>query len=295
MALEVPLHAHVKSLVIKALNEALRVEKHPGIPVEGGVFKPRYSFKELVEAGIWKFNEYTSRPETPAEAHAFFETYSARREAALDLWRRCVDHWIDSGASGRWERAMDRTYSAEALENITRLWNESQIAYKVTPTTTGPQNISVTLLPPGNEAADFESAVWSARYCIWIVLCTDLRFEIARCRWSECGEYFPLTKRQSQLRFTRGTFCSKGHRHQAAINNDRVKTRSVRMRLAAEYVAARWKGAPAGWFADVPFKLKLLTHINAKQSTKAETIHQKWITIHQVEIDAKAAEIRRGT
>jgi hypothetical protein len=267
------------SVTLKTVLDALN-----GIRLADAGTGNSYSFAEFVEAGIWRSNDSAVGAKTLP--HDLFEKYAPRRVAAAALLLRCIDRWIDSGVTTLYEYAHGRTCPAEAQENIRRFWIESRIV-DCRPTATAPHTMTLEMMPPIDEADDLECAVWSVRFMIWIILSTDLGFKIARCRWSDCDKYFALTNRQSKLAFSRGIFCSTTCRHNDAIKKSRMQLQADRLQRAAQLVARQRHAAD--WFTDVHFKLELKTLLNLNQK---ELLKRTWITIHQVEIETKAAELR---
>jgi histone H3/H4 len=267
----------------------------------------------------WELNDAAITYET--EVKGLMKSLLDRREAGLRQLTGFVDRWIDSGRTPEGgEAAMNRSY--ERIPDATAAAHEFFRESKHLMMFPGMPNPDVWLLPPGifkelvgspgstdptlqllpPDGGDFERIDWRVQKLISIILCSDLRYRIARCRGlvskgKTCGRYFLLNDRQTKKTFKRGTFCDENHRQlftaTEAMRSKRAKVHAWRIATAAGYVATRRKTDE--WFADRNFKRLIKNYVNdhrRRQSLDAGRIEQSWITRNQADIENKAAEIR---
>lgn len=110
----------------------------------------------------------------------FSKRLRIEREAAAHKICLSVDEWIDSGKDGDQETAGSRHESnaPEAAFEAATYWKTSQsVLDPATPST-------LRLLP--EDKMSFENAQWKARRIIALVLSSDLRVRIAKCRYKRC-------------------------------------------------------------------------------------------------------------
>ncbi len=212
----------------------------------------------------------------------------AEREIAVQKIRLCIDEWIDSGKRVDKEAAYKRTESraSEAALEAAAYWETSRIVFDRLGTTSNPR-----LLP--RDGSDFENASWKARRIIALVLSSDLRLRIAKCRYEKCKRPYFLLNRPNKT-YEHGMFCCIEHNRSATVPRRMQKRRRQFQAKLIEWAAAyvRRNGI-ADWQKSVPFKEKLAKHlvrlIAKEYAPPRDAITKNWVTRNWVEIQAKAA------
>ncbi|HEX3105222.1 MAG TPA: hypothetical protein VHQ22_12295 [Terriglobales bacterium] len=222
----------------------------------------------------------------------FCQSQRAEREIALEKVRLSIDEWIDSGKRGSQEAANWRTVeqAPEAASESTAYWETSRIIFDRRDTTAYP------ILVPHDEN-NFENASWKARRIIALILSSDLRLRIAKCRYEKCKRpYFLLHKLNKVYRH--GTFCCVDHNRSATapkrMHDRRYQFQSKLIDWAVSYVCTNGVGE---WQANIAFKEKLARHLAtliAKQKAPArDSITKNWVTRNSAEIQAKFTSLMR--
>jgi hypothetical protein len=154
--------------------------------------------------------------------------------------------------------------------------------------------------PTNPSAAEIEAGVLLVK-----LLISDLRFRIARCRYSECGCYFLLSKRPRKSTYENGTYCSTLHNRAASATRrtkdrrDKCKERQIEWAVAKllSELRKRRKGW-AVWQEQRAIKEALVTAVNDRLASDRNRVRDKikvnWVTRHQKEIQAKVEEISRA-
>jgi|SRR5215472_767103 len=120
-----------------------------------------------------------------------------------------------------------------------------------------------------------------------LILLSDLRFKLARCRHQECGKFFIL--KHWKRTYRNGTFCSECQR-QRSHNSALLATANGRERVEEELhllVAKQFKNqilADPGWHKDPKLKARITRYLNSRIERSAELakayprgITGKWI------------------
>ncbi len=216
----------------------------------------------------------------------FCQRLRADRAVAVEKVRLCIDQWIDSGKQGSKEASGWRTTvrAPEAASQAAAYWETSRIVVDHLGATTNPRLLA-------QDGHDFENASWKARRIIALVLSSDLRLRIAKCRCKQCKRpYFLLNKLNKVYRH--GMFCCVEHNRSATapkrMHDRRHQFQSRLVDWAACYV--RTNGV-ANWQENVAFKEKLarrLVSLIAKQKAPArDSITKNWVTRNSAKIQAK--------
>ena len=236
-------------------------------------------------------------------------------EAAAELQKHLrahVDQWIASGVQpdGR-EAPSKRSISRveEAVYQVTEgkldrflrdlYWHRQGIKAVVTMPFDKPRiDLSFEQVDPTNPyAAEIEAGVLLVK-----LLISDLRFRIAKCRYSECGCYFLLSKRPRKSTYENGTYCSTLHNRAASATRrtkdrrDKCKERQIEWAVAKllSELRKRRKGW-AVWQEQRAIKEALVTAVNDRLASDRNRVRDKikvnWVTRHQKEIQAKVEEI----
>jgi hypothetical protein len=145
------------------------------------------------------------------------------------------------------------------------------------------------LLPPDEK--DFENAAWKAARVIALVLSSDLRFRLAKCRYPKCKRPYFILRNPNKV-YAHGTFCSVKHNRAATVPERVIKRRQqFHARLidwAATYV--RQSGTARD---NQGFKEELAAHLRSKISKLKRPVRdgvsKNWVTRNWKEIEAKAS------
>jgi hypothetical protein len=270
--LKIPMNILVKD-ILKILNG----------PREAGLLSPLWTGD-----GFYETNCAVVQPRTDVEE--FCRRLRANREVALQKLQLCVDEWIDSGKRDDKEAACNRNESRapQAFLEAAAYWRTSRtlLERSADPPT-------VRFLP--RDEKDFENALWKARRIIALVLSSDLRTRIAKCRYKKCkGPYFLLNRPNKT--YEHGLFCCIRHNRAATapkrIQDSRRKFDARLIDWAAEYV--RDHATPA-WQENPIFKEELarkVTRLFARDGAATrDNITKNWVTRHQLEIQTKAEQV----
>jgi hypothetical protein len=222
----------------------------------------------------------------------FCQRLSADRAVAAQKVRLCIDEWINSGKRGSREAAGWRTTvrAPEAASQATAYWETSRLVVDHLGATTNPR-----LLP--RDEHDFENASWKARRIIALVLASDLRLRIAKCRCKKCKRPYFLLKRPNKI-YQHGMFCRVEHNRSATapkrMEERRHQFQSKLIDWAASYVCTN---GVADWQENIAFKEKLARHLAtliAKQKAPArDSITKNWVTRNSAEIQSKLTSLMR--
>jgi hypothetical protein len=219
----------------------------------------------------------------------FCQGLRADRAVATQKVRLCIDEWINSGKRGSKEAASWRTTlrAPEAAAQAAAYWETSRIVVDHL----GAAN--PRLLP--RDGHDFENASWKARRIIALVLSSDLRLRIAKCRCKKCKLPYFLLTRPNRI-YQHGMFCRVEHNRSATapkrMQERRHQFQSKLIDWAASYVCTN---GVAEWQENIAFKEKLARHLAnliAKQKAPArDNITKNWVTRNSVQIHAKLTSL----
>ncbi|HEY2497672.1 MAG TPA: hypothetical protein VGK24_11425 [Candidatus Angelobacter sp.] len=216
----------------------------------------------------------------------FCQGQRADRAVAAQKVRFCIDQWIDSGKRGSKEatswRALEQ--AREAAGEAAAYWETSRLVVDHLGATTNPRLLS-------RDEHDFENASWKARRIIALVLSSDLRLRIAKCRCKKCKRPYFLLKQPNKI-YQHGMFCRVEHNRSATapkrMQERRHQFQSKLIDWAASYVRAN---GVANWQENVTFKEKLarnLASLIAKQKAPArDSITKNWVTRNSARIQAR--------
>ncbi|MCU1334207.1 MAG: hypothetical protein JWM08_3199 [Candidatus Angelobacter sp.] len=216
------------------------------------------------------------------------------RELALQQLRLCVDEWIDAGKRKQEETASTREEprAPEAVLAAAAYWKTSR---PILDHSTNPA--SVKFLPPNEH--NFEHALWKARRVIAVILSSDLRYRIAKCRYHRCKRPYFLLYRPDKT-YVYGLFCCPSH-NRATTAPKRVEQLRSKFTLkligwAAAYV--RDHGKP-GWKEDRSFKeevaRKVTRLIARERAPMRDNITRNWVTRHQFQIQARLEPTKKNS
>jgi hypothetical protein len=214
----------------------------------------------------------------------FCKKQRAARELAAQKVCISIDEWIDSGKNGIKEAARNRNESRaqQAVLEAATYWKTSRTILE-TPTLP-----TLRLLP--EDQSNFENPMWQARRIIAMVLSSDLRLRIAKCRYKNCDTpYFLFEKPVKTYEY--GLFCCIKHNRSATapirVQERRRKFDAKLIEWAAKYVRER---AVPDWQASVIFKEKLAKHLTsliAKQRAPTrDDVTKNWVTRNSAHINA---------
>jgi len=133
--------------------------------------------------------------------------------------------------------------------------------------------------------------MWQARRIIALVLSSDLRLRIAKCRYKNCARpYFVFDKPNKTYEY--GLFCCVEHNRSATVPT-RVQARRRKFEdkliaWAAKYVREH---ATPDWQANVIFKEKLAKHLTSwiakEKAPTRDNVTKNWVTRNAAHIQAK--------
>jgi hypothetical protein len=244
---------------------------------------------------FWCGDEVDDRLPEGYDPELLSQTWIQQREIALLTVRFCLDEWINSGLrkdgseAARW-RSLKLAPVASGVARA--YWDNSGIRQE--------DDLTLRLLPPRRAAFGFDYAEWKGHRAVALILASDLRLLIAKCRYPECKHpYFLLDKKQIKRIYKDGIFCHiRSHRRIVAaarhIAKYRKETDEWLCVAAAKYL--RDKNAPMGWNANRVFKSALALHLeriydkNKSIPHTRTTIKANWVTRHWKEIERQ----RRG-
>jgi hypothetical protein len=219
----------------------------------------------------------------------FCQGLRADRAVATQKVRLCIDEWINSGKRGSKEAAGRRTTlrAPEAAAQAAAYWETSRIVVDHL----GAANPRLLL----RDGHDFENASWKARRIIALVLSSDLRLRIAKCRSKKCRRPYFLLNRPNRI-YQHGLFCRVEHNRSATapkrMQERRHQFQSKLIDWAASYVCTN---GVAEWQENIAFKEKLARHLAnliAKQKAPArDNITKNWVTRNSVQIHAKLTSL----
>jgi hypothetical protein len=222
----------------------------------------------------------------------FCQRQRADRAIAAEKVQLCIDEWINSGKRGSKEAASWRALgqAREAAGEAAAYWETSRIVFDPLGAITNPR-----LLP--RDTQDFENASWKARRIIALILSSDLRLCIAKCRCRKCKRPYFLLSKWNKI-YQHGMFCCVEHNRSATapkrMHERRHQFQSKLIDWAASYV--RGNGV-ANWQENVAFKEKLAKHLAgliAKQKAPArDSITKNWVTRNSAQIQAKLISLVR--
>jgi hypothetical protein len=239
------------------------------------------------------------------------------RELALIVVRFCLDEWIDSGRredgseAVRW-RNLKQAPAARMIAEA--YWNTSSVRY---------QDDGLELLPPprdqfksfpfGTSIDEFMSrtagripdyAEWKAHRVVALILASDLRLLIAKCRYPKCKHpYFLLRQHQVERTYQDGIFCRvRNHRRIVAaarhIDEYRKAADERLFELAAKCL--RNRKVPKDWHANSAFKSALALHLEVLYDKSKSIPHTRtgikanWVTRHWKEIERRRRKLDHG-
>jgi hypothetical protein len=210
------------------------------------------------------------------------------RKVAARTVCTCIDEWIDSGKNGTRETASNRHESRaqQAALEAAAYWKTSQTVLETSTLST------LRLLP--QDQSNFENPMWQARRIIALVLSSDLRLRIAKCRYKNCKRpYFVFDKPNKTYEY--GLFCCIEHNRSSTvpirIQERRQKFEHKLVVWAAKYVLER---AVPDWQANVIFKEKLAKHLTSliakEKAPTRDNVTKNWVTRNAAQIRAKVAK-----
>jgi hypothetical protein len=249
-------------------------------PPEAGVTSPLW-----IGDGFYETNCAVVNPDTDVEK--FSQRLRLDRQLAARKVRLCIDEWIDSGKTDDKEAACNRIEdrAPQAAFETIAFWETSQIV-----AVRSRSGSSLRLLPRDRD--DFESAGWKARRIVALVLSSDLRLRIAKCRYEKCKRpYFLLSK--TRKTYEHGLYCCVEHNRSTTAPRRVQKRRSAfdakLITWAAGYVN---KHATDNWQEDLVFKEKLAAHLTqlaAREKAPArDNVTKNWVTRNWPRIQAEA-------
>ena len=226
------------------------------------------------------------------DADLISRTWIAQRDAALDIMRRCVDEWVNSGRRTKGMEAVrwrSLTRSPLARATAAAYWETSRIQQ---------ENDSVLrLLPPRQDRFGFDYAEWKAQQIVAVLLASDWRLQIARCRYPKCKQpYFLLEPEQTKRTYQDGIFCQvPNHRRIVAaarhLQDYRKAVDDVLVEWAADYLERT--EAPTDWHEKRAIKAALASHLQKVYDKRSEkgsiprtrsTVKANWVTRHWKDI-----------
>jgi|GEM_PF-4367425 len=250
---------------------------------EAGITSPLW-----IGDGFYETNCAIVNPETDIEE--FSERLRLDRKVAIQKVRLCIDEWIDSGKTGDKETACCRVEhrAPQAASETVAFWETSQIIAD-----RSGSGIPLRLLP--RNKGDFESAGWKARRIIALVLSTDLRLRLAKCRYEKCKRPYFLI-RKTHKTYEHGLYCCVAHNRSTTapmrIEKRRREFDAKLISCAATYVN---QNAPANWQEDPIFKDKLAAHLTqlaAREKTPTrDKVTKNWVTRNWTRVQAAAIKI----
>ncbi|MBA3912964.1 MAG: hypothetical protein H0X25_03695 [Acidobacteriales bacterium] len=145
------------------------------------------------------------------------------------------------------------------------------------------------------DAKNPHSAFLEAESLTMMLLMSDLRFRIAKCRYETCREpYFFLQKRQKKV-WENGLFCCLAHNRAAtATKRVRIRRNECQQRLIMLAAAQLRKRSQRGneWYSDRSLKQELVTGVNRgiarDPNFQQDGITINWVTRHQSSIHSYA-------
>jgi hypothetical protein len=210
------------------------------------------------------------------------------RELAVQKVCICIDEWIDSGKSGTKEAARNRNESRAQQAAL-----EAAIYWKTSRTILETSTLATLRLLP-EDTSNFENPMWQARRIIALVLSSDLRTRIAKCRYKNCKRpYFVFDKPNKTYEY--GLFCCIRHNRSATVpmrmQERRRRFEDKLIEWAAKYV--RQHPIP-DWQANVIFKEKIAKHlislIAKEKAPTRDNVTKNWVTRNAAHIHAKIAK-----
>jgi hypothetical protein len=181
---------------------------------------------------------------------------SARKEYERVL-RLLVNEYIDTGlrpdgSEAPLERNLNRAPNCkQAIERAA-----DKLRLEIYSLADGP-DVSIVI---GKDACSADDKLIEARMeaeCWFTVLVmSDLRARIAKCRYPPCGLYFLLSRKRKHPR-ERGTFCCARHNSSGSARTKTTKERQQEDRTLLEFASRRfseWQAASPDWKRENPVK-----------------------------------------
>ncbi len=121
------------------------------------------------------------------------------------------------------------------------------------------------------------------------VMCSDLKFRLARCRYAPCGRYFLTSGDRTTLVFHEGTFhttaCMKNRRTAARMKKRRDKANND----VADWIADVLRGSKkyGAWRDDAGIRSRLASVVSPRVvEEQGRTISGNWIAHHKQLVEA---------
>jgi hypothetical protein len=271
------------------------------------------SMTDLEEHQFWMrgdtFHEVDDRVPEGYDSESLSRMWIQQRAIACDTLRRSISEWIDSGRrkNGRESsrhRDLKRAPLAQAL--ATQFWQTSRIIHKAG---------NLQLLPPLGADFGFDRAEWKVQRIIAVIVASDWRLLLAKCRYKKCKRpYFLLDKKRTERTYKDGIFCRiPSHRRIAAAKRHIGDYRKKVQQQLTQWAAERLDGMHAPeywWHENRRIKESLAAHLalkfdseqgkhgirkKTKRSKEDEkSIKVNWVTRHWREIEKKRRSYARS-
>lgn len=151
---------------------------------------------------------------------------------------------------------------------------------------------TLRLLP--QDQSNFENPMWQARRIVALVISSDLRLRIAKCRYKNCKRPYFVFDKPNRI-YEYGLFCCIEHNRFATVP---IRVQEHRRKLDAKLIAwaakyVRERAAP-DWQANVIFKEKLAKHLTSliakEKAPTRDNVTKNWVTRNADQIHAKTAK-----
>jgi len=151
----------------------------------------------------------------PAEPDSYLQAERKMEE----LLRSYVDQWLDSGRLDGAEQANRRNYhgAVEAVNRASLCVMNTPVRVAFPEDGSGDPDVTFGSTRWHTSGKDDPLALAEAEAALMLAqfLMSDLRFQLAKCRYPKCGKYFSLENGKVRRLHRNGTFCSTAHNRAA--------------------------------------------------------------------------------